>query len=76
MLRLPRPQNGNAGWSRSGLPPGGSTCTTSAPKSARKPLTCALVNVFDRSTTRRPANGPLACSWTPVSSPTPEPASK
>ena len=35
MLFLPRAQNGHAGWVRSGLPPGGSTCTTSAPKSAK-----------------------------------------
>ena len=41
--------------------------TTSAPKSARKPLMVALVNVFDRSTTRRPVSGPF--TKTPVSLP-------
>ena len=34
MLRVPRAQNGNAGCRRVATPPGGSTITTSAPKSA------------------------------------------
>ena len=58
MLFVPRYQNGNAGCVRSALPPGGSTCTTSAPKSAKSWLTCAADNVSDRrddAETRRAA---------------------
>ena len=58
MLRWPRVQNGHAGWVRSTLPPGGSTCTTSAPKSASSWPTCAPVSVFEKSTARRPSSAP------------------
>ena len=58
MLRLPRPQNGQAGCVRNGDPPGGSTCTTSQPKSASVCEMWVPVSVLVKSATRSPSRGP------------------
>ncbi len=48
---------------RTGLPPGGSTWTTSAPKSASVWLAWAPAGLLEKSSTRRPASGP---AWEPA----------
>ena len=57
--RFPRAIKGNDGRVRSGLPPGGSTWTTSAPKSASVWVAWAPAGLFERSSTRRPPRGPV-----------------
>src|ERR1700722_12629614 len=62
MLCLPRARNGEPGCSRRRLAPGGSTCTTSAPKSARVWLAWAPAALVEKSRTRKPARGPAGAS--------------
>ena len=68
-LRFPRPRKGNAGCRRSRLPSGGSTHTTSAPKSASVWLTCAPTRSGERSTTRYPSSGVLTVPGRATDSP-------
>ena len=65
MLRLPRATDAKiSGYDRIGSPPGGSTLSTSAPRSASICVACGIGRQIDRSSTRMPSSSPaIAQVW-------------